>query len=472
MATDKDIINDIENVNILDIPDDTRYWFVRANSQAQYYNDFLINNYIAVDSNGIGLDELLSISTAIRSAPSALNEKYKSIFQQHALQEFDNNPINKKKDKSTLKKDRKTEITRSTNRANRVYHFVEDFNIGDFIVIPYKSSAKFLIGIVISDSFTSEIDHTEILDDNGEMTYDVSSFHLKRRVLWIKELNRSSFPDKLSWIRNAHQSIFEFTDDANELNPYINPFYKYRNYYYVRIGVNTTEKISSSSWLHYQLVIKNIVGQHLDDVYQKQKVQSPGDIIQYVTPENLALLIVIISCLFGEVTITKGPVKIKLQGVFRYFSKGERLKRKLEAENVLADFETKKATIQNTDADTLKKLSELGVDTTEEKEALSETSQRIINALNNRYSENQTKITRGFSSDTITKNLAIPDNLQKDEIGQVQDKFKLSNENPGSAISFETQEDNLSPSMDEFQTETIEGCKELDLGTTNEDSKK
>ncbi|MEE6725526.1 hypothetical protein PS391_04360 [Pediococcus acidilactici] len=450
---------EIKPLTILDIPEETRYWFVRANSQAQYYTDFLTNNYVSIDLNGVRLSDLLNISPAIRASDDALLQTYKNIFQTHDLKQFDENPSNRKKDDVTRKKDRTSELTRSSNRATRAFHFIEDFNIGDFIVVPYKSSKKFLIGVVTSDSFTKPIDHTEILDDDGQMTYDVSPFTLKRRILWIKELPRKNFPDKLSWIKTAHQSIFEFTSDANELNPYINPFYKYKENYYMRIGVNTSEKISSSTWLGYQLMVKNILGENLDDVYQKQKVQSPGDIIQYVNPQNLALLIALFHGLFGEVEIQFGDNIVKLQGVIRYFSKDERLKRKLEITNKQIKEEANKAEIANKDADTLTKLGQLPNNKSQQK-SINDATSRIANSIAQRYSENSEKIERNFLEKEQRVTNMINESFDGTQAEIVKGKLKLSNENPGTLIPYESQTDNLNPSEGESGQQTLEASKQ------------
>ena len=53
------------NAEILDIPNDTNYWFVRANSGAMYYEDFFNNNYIAIDSDGLSVSNFLSMPSTI-----------------------------------------------------------------------------------------------------------------------------------------------------------------------------------------------------------------------------------------------------------------------------------------------------------------------------------------------------------------------------------------------------------------------
>ena len=93
-------------INVLDIPEDTRYWFVRANSQSQYYEDFLFNNYIAVDSNGFSLDTLFEIPSTLRSSKDALLEKYKQLFETHDLNLFNSKVDKEKLSDDELKKEK------------------------------------------------------------------------------------------------------------------------------------------------------------------------------------------------------------------------------------------------------------------------------------------------------------------------------------------------------------------------------
>lgn len=398
---------------ILDIPSNTQYWFVRANSRAEYYDDFLQNNYISVDANSISLSTLLEIPQTLRSSKDALKEQYKQLFQENALKQFKERSQNEKMSDKTKKKEKAAELKRSSYRSRIVYHFVEDINIGDFVVIPYKSAEKFLIGTVITNCFENEIDHVEDLDENNESTYAISPFKLKRRILWIKELPKSKFPDKLSWIENAHQSIFNITNYGNELNPFINPLYRYKGKIYARIGVNTNQEISSTSWLDYQLTMKDILDENLDNVFQKQYVQSPGQIIIYVEQNLYWLLPIVLAILFGKVNYKQGNFTISFIGIFRYFSKTERQMRNLDVEEKKAKIDNIKADSSNKNADTVSKLANL---TDKNSEGLKHVILKDIenSAINNEDKEKEKKeLKNKFSIESKEKKIGHPKNLHK-----------------------------------------------------------
>ena len=446
----------MNEISALDIPEDTRYWFIRANSQAQYYDDFQLNNYIAIDSNSLPLQDLTHIPTTIRASDDALEDRYKSIFQEHDLKKFNTKNKNNE-DNSNYKLEQTKELRKSTNRAHKAYHFIEDFGIGDFVIVPYKSSTKFLIGVIVSDCFEHAIDHINLLDEDDEPIYDISNFQFKRRVLWIKELPRKKFPDKLSWIKTAHQSIFEITDYANDVTPVICPFYRYKGRVYTRLGVNTTSKISSSSWLQYQLLLSSIAADNLDNIYQKQKVQAPGDIILYVEKNLWWILPLIIGSLFGETTFSHGPFTTKWQGIIRYFSKGERLKRSLSVENEKLKTQNSRAALNNKNADTLAKLNEINPNSKQVKEASDQLAKSIQLEIARRSSVNTQRIEEGFSEEIQKENITPPTKVDTNDVEKTLNDFKLSNENPGSLLPYETQEDNLNSDLDE--SEQQEGSK-------------
>lgn len=437
----------MNDLNILDIPSDTKYWFVRANSQSQFYDDFKYNNFIAVDSNNFDLSKLFEIPSTLRSSNEALLNRYKQLFEEHDLNIF-NKSINKEElTEEEIKKEKTVELRRSSLRASRMFQFVEEMNINDFVIVPYKSSEKFLVGIVTSDCFTESVPRIQLLDDDGHLAYDTCDFSIKRRILWIKELSRKQFPDSLSWIKTAHQSIFNISEYADKLNPCIYPIYRYQDNVWFRIGVNTPDKIPSSTWLDYQLLLKKITDKNLNNLFQKNKVQSQGNIVLFVQNNLWWIIPLVMGGLFGEVEFNKGPVKVKFQGVLKFFSKGERLKRKLSADEVITELDQKRADVNKTDAETLKTLKE--IDSGKAKETINEGVDYIAKAIKDRQKNNKQRIKEGFSESENEKNISpISKDIRKDA-EDVISKLKLSNEDPGSSIQYENQEDSLNVPKEE-----------------------
>ena len=438
---------------ILDIPDDTNYWFVRANSGAMFYDDFLNNNYIAVDSDNLGFGKFLSIPSTIRSSEDALKAKYKSIFNENTLQLYDDNSENKKKTSEQQKEEKTKLLTSSSLRANKSFQFVEEMNIGDFVFVPYESSSKFLVGIITTDVFDKDINHVGSKDEEGEAVYSVCPYKLKRRTVWVKELNRSQFPDKLSWIKTAHQSIFNITKFASVLNPVISPMYRYHNQVFCRIGVNTNNQISNSTWLAYQNAINDILVENNDKVYQKSKVQSPGDLIEFVKSSWWWLLPLIYQGLFGEIKFKLYAISGTFIGPLRRFLPSQKRKEKIEDEQNVSEqnlkrsqaelnsakAEKEKAIANKIKAETQKMLRENSISTDSNDKFIKRSIQKRVERNNQRWEQN-------ISYKRENKKGIPAKNVNTDDI---QEKMQLSNENVGNEIEPKTQMDNLNPLEDE-----------------------
>ena len=242
----------VVETDFLVIPDDTKYWFVRASSKAEYYQDFKTNNFIAIGDNEVKLDRLLSIPQKFQVSPSALKEEYKRIFNEKYLSLL----LDSTKYKN-LQKSEQADALEKTKRsssisATKTFSFVEEMEIGDYVLVPYKKSDVFLMGIVLSDAFDAPIDHEYLGKD---LEYAISDYEKKRRVLWIKEIDQNELPESLLWIQTGQRAIFDISKNANEINPVISNEYIYKGNVHIRVHVGTHKKVSSSTWLQYQLLI-------------------------------------------------------------------------------------------------------------------------------------------------------------------------------------------------------------------------
>lgn len=436
----------------MDIPNDTNYWFVRANSKAMYYNDFFNNNYIAIDSDGLSFSNFLSISSTIKSSEEALKAKYKAIFNENVLKLYDENSENQNKPAEKQKEEKTKLLTSSSIKANKSFQFIEKMNIGDFIFVPYMSSSKFLVGIITSDVFDKDINHIQVKDEDGNMQYRVCPYKLKRRTVWIKEINKGQFPDKLSWIKTAHQSIFNITKSANVLNPVIAPIYKYQNQVFCRIGVNTSEQISNSTWLAYQEAIKDILTDNNDNVYQKSKVQSKGDIVQFTVSNLWWLIPLLYQGLFGETKYQFYFISGTFVGPLRRFLPSQKRKESIEdksnaANNKLKESQAKlnlakarkeEADAKKIEAETQMLLRKIPKDDNSNDKFIKKSIRKRVER-NNKRREDSMSIHQKVKKDVLAKNV---------DTDEIQEKMQLSNENVGNEIEPKNQMDNLNSSED------------------------
>ena len=145
---------------VLKIPDTTNYWFVRANSRGEYYQDYYLNDFIATDSNGISIENIVDVLVNNNKIndPLSIKNQLKQYFNDHDLKIL-NNKLDHREDLTDDEKEKlkSQELRRSSTRSTRVNKFVNEMKLGDFVFVPADSSTKFLVGIIISDCLDNNL---------------------------------------------------------------------------------------------------------------------------------------------------------------------------------------------------------------------------------------------------------------------------------------------------------------------------
>lgn len=288
------------------IPDETNYWFVRASRGARYYKDFMINNFIAVASI-VDLNFIKKINVVGLTKKDALTI-FKKKFNKYVRDTIENYEPYRNATTDTAKEKAKSKrLSRSTTLSKVNYSFVNEMKIGDVVIVPGKSARNFLIGIVLSDCFDTDIKHEFIPNKKKKQSYDECYFTLKRGVYWIKEISFNEFPDKMNSITNAHQSVLNILNYADSINPLISSNFIYQKNYFTRINVNAIQDISSDDLYYFQKLL-HIVNESVGiELKQRTKIQSPGDIILFIQ-NNWQGIAIVLGFLFGEIKF--GKIKI------------------------------------------------------------------------------------------------------------------------------------------------------------------
>lgn len=416
------IVNELLEFNFLDIPIETKYWFVRASTKARFYDDFRNNNFIAIGHNSVELSTLSNIDNKMKEESKLLKTAYQTIFHDTYIAEIKNN--NDYKELSDTEKSKKIESVKrsATIAANKTLAFVEEMEIGDYIILPFRGSDFFLIGMVVSDVFDEEIDHQDMGPNN---TYEFSTYDKKRRVIWVKEITINEFPDKLMWVQRAHKSIFDITKNAEEINPIIANEYIYNGRVHMKINVNTKDPISTSTWYQYQKLLNRTIGQKENEVYQKTNVQSPGNIILETLVSNWQYLALAGGALFFDVDVDIKGVKFKTHGALSFLLPGDKERKATQSIKDSIEIEKDKELLKSMKLDN--KLKELEVrekghllaQLTSEKKNLVVESEEIVQ-LNE-------------------KKIKLPED---DELEAIQ-QMELSQKTSGTDILYQRQIDNL-----------------------------
>lgn len=343
--------------NILNIPANTKYWFVRAGSQAKYYQDFMLNNYIAIGDNVVSLEDLYCIDPLQTVTEKLFKNQYIEIYKKRLADKF----IASNKYKELSADSRKAELVKISRSAGKSstkgFNFVEKMKPGDIVLVPARNSSRFLIGLITTVPFDSAITHVYI-DKDSE--YSISKFEKKRRVFWLKEISLSELPDKLLWIKNGHQTIFDISKNADAINPLLSNQYTYKGQYYERIGVASAEKISEDDFFNLQSAVHETTKANSESkIYQTIDIQSPGEQILHTIVDNWDSIMTAVTIILGNVDINTPVGSVKFQGILPYFTEKFSKRAKLEKEIQIKKLETEKSTLQ--------RKSEIDMDIQEEK---------------------------------------------------------------------------------------------------------
>lgn len=306
---------------ILEIPEDMGYWLVRADG-GKYYEDFFLNNFIAVSDNEITLED---IKDSAKGAFVGITvDHYKELYREK-YQEWKPQQI--------------------AHSAGRTFKFIEEMKIGDLVLVPSKNSNRFLMGILTSDVY--EITEKDLMV-KVEVNYSINPFYKRRSVQWVKEISRKEISEKLYWILSAHQTIFNLLDQKEYVNQLLAPIYVQNGLCHGTIKISKKEGITSNEWFELYSIIKSKSDNVKDEVIVKSNVQSPG-LIEFIS-NNYMLVIstatVLSGIVFGEIN-TAG---VKLKGILPYFQtrKKENVEiKKFEKEIELMDEEKAAKQIEN-----------------------------------------------------------------------------------------------------------------------------
>lgn len=337
----------LENGLILEIPDGTNYWLVRANG-GKYYHDFLLNNFIATSDDEITLEAIENFPQ-LKPPLGPTTEGYKLLYQQK-YDDWNNQQI--------------------AHAAGRTKKFIDDLKVNDVVIVPSHSSTHFIIGIVTSDPY--EEVHSEHLSADH---YIICPYLKRREVFWIKEVPREAISEKMYWILSSHQSILPLNDHSEYIDKLFAPVYMKSGFCHGVLKVDKMEGIKSSEWYRLYGVVEDIKAEDAV-VTVKSNVESPG-ILVFISahyPAILATTVALTGLTIGQINICG----FKSVGLYRYFFGEEKLQRDkvgLEIEGQRLDNELKSLEV-------IERKRELGItDSEDEIKEAENTAHKLSNEL-------------------------------------------------------------------------------------------
>lgn len=316
-------------LKILEIPKETKYWLVRA-GRGEEYEDFKQSSSIGIQYNQISLENLIQLEkisiNVLELTPSGRKRKSETIEKEYNK---------KKKDLYTSLVLRNIRPKPSKNGASqigsRLQNFYNKMNIGDIVIVPYRSSRKFLIGIISSEMYELTDDEYLELKNKVELNsigQKISVCKKRRKITWVNEVNREWINPKLLYTINMHQSIIDITDYGKYIDGLLSPVYIKDNVIYGKISVRTKDNINSEVWETLYKTINKL--KNKDDVIDiKSNVESPGSLLLSMGIGGTIFSFICCVLYFSKEISVLG---VKFQGIKR--SLNEEKKEKLENKNL------------------------------------------------------------------------------------------------------------------------------------------
>ena len=328
----------MDNLAVLSIPEiskEKQIWFIRTNS-GMYYNDFIINKYVALGWDAISKDLILNNSMS--------NE---------------------------AKKERIHELYPEESRPGLIFSQLNNFHCvmknGDLVLIPSVGTRFIRVGIL--GETVEEVSH--IKDSNEE--YVVCSYTHKRKVRWISEIDVSR-DIYLSKIIKAQQTISNITEYADFVYRNIYSCYIADNFIHLSLQKTSSSELGMKSNVELQTSILEIVDIFFElygenEAYKEIKIKtavgSPGfiEIIFHNVLPTTAAVMFIVNIILGRLKDSDGSTKKGIIGLIDEINKlrNDHINRKKTIaetraieENIQLDKDLKQSQIDKNNAETRK----------------------------------------------------------------------------------------------------------------------
>lgn len=184
--------------------DERNYWLVRSNG-GEYYEDFFIHKYIAIAWDYVDLNTMNKKTEDEIKALIDLNEKSLPTKTDLTEEELNAGIV--------------------TTIYNKIYRFTKEFNIGDVVIVPSKNSEFISIGIIESEVFEDTKYLSDYLEENPLTEIKLCPYFKRRRVHWLRQINKSKLDIYLIKAFSSHHAISSINEYAEFIDRNIYPIY-------------------------------------------------------------------------------------------------------------------------------------------------------------------------------------------------------------------------------------------------------
>ena len=174
------------------IKSDRRYWFVRTYG-GHFFEDFYESNSIGVGYNRISLEELAVAIRGGRTGRKRLNERFQLLYPKAAGFRY---------------------------YTSQMLKFATEMRKGDIVIIPSAFTHQVVFGELLEDEAFELDDPIEWNDSAGTV-----KFRKRRRVKWLKRINRNKLPPHLYTKLYSRHIISDVSESADRIDRELTPIY-------------------------------------------------------------------------------------------------------------------------------------------------------------------------------------------------------------------------------------------------------
>lgn len=229
--------NILETLNIPSVSPDRHYWTIRTNG-GQYYNDFVLHQYISIAWDYVTLNILN-------------NEEEESIKRLISMYIAD-------KDNSVDLDDEDTDGTakgKITAIYNKIHRFVFEISKGDIVLIPSAKSDSITIAEVIGDTYeTTNYVEKHLRDDPNSETIPCP-YYKRRKINTLKTITKGEMDIYLAKGFSSQHALSNMDEYAPFIDRTIHNIYSKSNELHATIraghpkGLTLKELVEISKYL-------------------------------------------------------------------------------------------------------------------------------------------------------------------------------------------------------------------------------
>ncbi len=211
------------------INSERRYWLVRTKGGI-YFNDFYLNDYIA-----IGWNLLTDVNIMNESTRETLVDELKKLYSKKGTKE------EREEDEE---EDREVKKTGNYGLiATQLIRFASELKKGDIVIIPSQKSNNIAFGEIIDDEIFIESINEEDLEETQ------CPFVKRRKVKWLKRQKKNEIDIYLYRLLNSHHTITDANEYANIIDRTLSSFYIKNNlaHFTMQVGIKEGIKIKQLS---------------------------------------------------------------------------------------------------------------------------------------------------------------------------------------------------------------------------------